>query len=178
LGPLFSLGPYYLSALVRILGPIERVEAFAVRPQTQLRREDGRLFPVTANTTYAATLGFADGPIATLFASYDVQATRVPYIEIYGEHATLSLVDPDVFDGTTRIGDRDGWRELEPRGTKGYGRGVGVADLADAIERGRPPCASAELALHVLDAMNALEEGGRSLDSCLGEAATKFVASH
>jgi len=162
-GPLFSLGPYYLSALVRILGPIERVEAFAIQPRAELRRVDGRTFPVTANTTYAAALCFASGPIATLFASYDVQASRVPYVEIYGDDATLSLVDPDVFDGTPLIGDKEGWRELPLRGTQGYGRGVGIADLADAIERGRSPLADALLALHVLDAMSALEEGGRRL---------------
>ncbi len=77
-----------------------------------------------------------------------------------------------MFDGTPLIGDRDGWRELEPRGTRGFGRGVGVADLADAIQDDRPPGASAQLALHVLDALNALEDGGRSLDLDLAQMTT------
>jgi predicted dehydrogenase len=162
-GPLFSLGPYYLSALVRILGPIAHVEGFSAQPRPLVVGADGRPVHVTANTTYSGALRFANGPIATLFASYEVRATRVPYLEIHGENATLSLVDPDVFDGAPLIGDEHGWRELPVRGREGYGRGVGVADLADAIENGRAPRADSGLALHVLDAMNAFEEGGRRL---------------
>jgi predicted dehydrogenase len=162
-GPLFSLGPYYLSALVHILGPIAQVEGFSAQPRSLLAGADGRTLHVTANTTYTGALRFANGPIATLFASYDVHATRVPHLEIHGENATLNLVDPDVFDGTPLIGDEHGWHELPLRGREGYGRGVGVADLADAIENGRAPRADSGLALHVLDAMSALEEGGRHL---------------
>lgn len=172
-GPLFSLGPYYLSALVRILGPIERVTGFAARPRSESVRIDGQAFAVSANTTCAGALCFAGGPIATLFASYDVQASRVPYIEIYGDEATLSLADPDTFDGAPLLGDENGWRELELRGTPGHGRGVGVADLAVAIAHGREPLADAGLALHVLDAMCALEEGGRRLTNDLWPAAVE-----
>lgn len=99
------------------------------------------------------------------------QAARVPHLEIHGEDATLSLVDPDFFDGTPLLGDQRGWRELAVRGTKGYGRGIGVADLADAIENGRPPRADSGLALHVVDAISALEEGGRRLADDLWPAA-------
>lgn len=163
-GPLFSLGPYYLSALVHILGPIAEVEGFSTQPRSLLAGADGRTLHVTANTTYSGALRFVNGAIATMFVSYDVRATRVPYLEIHGEKATLNLADPDVFDGTPLIGDERGWRELPLRGKAGYGRGVGVADLADAIENGRAPRADSSLALHVLDAMSAIEEGGRLLD--------------
>ena len=93
----------------------------------------------------------------------DVAANRVPSIEVYGTEATLSLPDPNLFDGPVLLGRGDTWEELPVTHATGRGRGIGVADLAAAIEEGREPRASGELALHVLDAMCALQEGGRAL---------------
>jgi predicted dehydrogenase len=156
-GPLFSLGPYYLTALVQLLGRIEAALAFATLPAVP------RLVSPTIETTYAGALRFANGAIATLFASYDVQGRRVPPIEIYGSEATLSVPDPNLFDGPVLLGRGDEWEELPVRHTTGRGRGIGAADLVDALAAGRQPRASGEQALHVLDAMCALQEGGRTL---------------
>jgi predicted dehydrogenase len=162
-GPLFSLGPYYLTALVQLLGPIAEATAFATRPFPERTRPDGTTVPTQVETTYTGALRFVAGPVATLFASYDVEAKRVPNIEVYGSEATLSVPDPNLFDGPILLGRGDAWEELPVRHATGRGRGVGVADLAEAVEEGREPRASGDLALHVLDAMCALDEGGRAL---------------
>lgn len=172
-GPLFSLGPYYVSALVRLLGRIDEAIGLSVRPHLERAPSSGAPFAATVDTTYAGALRFASGPIASLFASYDVVATGVPPLEVHGDEGTLCLADPNVFDGRVVVTNRDGAREeLEVAGTTGYGRGVGVADQAAAIAAGRPPRAGGELALHVLDAISALAEGGRALatDPCLAPA--------
>jgi predicted dehydrogenase len=156
-GPLFSLGPYYVTALVRLLGPIAEVTGFAVLPAVP-RKVDPSI-----ETTYAGALRFANGALATLFASYDVQGNRVPPLELYGSEATLSIPDPNLFDGPVLLGRGAAWEELPVHHATGRGRGIGVADLVDALAEGRPPRASGEQALHVLDALCALQEGGRVL---------------
>jgi len=162
-GPLFSLGPYYLTALVQLLGPIEEATGFSSQPWDKRSRPDGTTMPVSTQTTYAGALRFANGVVGTVFASYDVQEKRVPPLEIYGSEATLSLPDPNHFDGPVLLGDATGWRELPVTHATGRGRGVGVADLARALVDGGEPRASGKLALHVLDALCALHEGGRRL---------------
>jgi predicted dehydrogenase len=162
-GPLFSLGPYYLTALVQLLGPIAEARAFAAKPYAERFRPDGSAVPAAIETTYAGALRFRNGALVTLFASYDVQAHRVPSIDVYGSDATLSLPDPNLFDGPVLLGRGDTWEELPVHHATGRGRGIGVADLVDALAHGRAPRASGEQALHVLDAMWALQEGGRAL---------------
>jgi predicted dehydrogenase len=163
-GPLFSLGPYYLTALVQLLGRIAEARGFATRPFAERALPDGRTVPTAIETTYAGSLRFASGAIGTLVASYDVQRHRVPPIEVYGSEATLSLPDPNLFDGPVLLGRGGVWEELPVTHSAGRGRGIGVADLVDALAAGRPPRASGEQALHVLDAMCALQEGGRVLE--------------
>jgi predicted dehydrogenase len=119
--------------------------------------------PAAIETTYAGALRFTGGAIATLIASYDVERHRVPPIEVYGSEATLSLPDPNLFDGPVVLGRAGRWEELPVTHATGRGRGIGVADLVDALAAGRPPRASGELGLHVLDALCALQEGGRAL---------------
>jgi hypothetical protein len=75
----------------------------------------------------------------------------------------MSVPDPNLFDGRVLLGRGDAWEELSVRHTTGRGRGIGVADLVDALAQGRTPRASGEQALHVLDALCALQEGGRTL---------------
>src|SRR3954451_10220594 len=162
-GPLFSLGPYYLTALVQLLGPIAEAAGSAVRPSPERTRPDGTTVPVSVETTYTGALRFVAGPVATLFASYDVQGTRAPSIEVYGSEASLSVPDPNLFDGPVLLGRRDAWEELPVRHTRGRGRGIGVAELGDALHEGREARARGDLALHVLDAMCARQEGGREL---------------
>jgi len=168
-GPLFDMGPYYLTALVALFGPIRRVTGSAriTFPERTIRSEAkrGTTIAVEAPTHIASVLDFASGPIATLVTSFDVWDQYLPSMTIYGADGTLSVPDPNTFGGPVRLrqtGAEDG-REVEL--TRGYtenSRGIGVADLAYAIRTGRPQRASSDLAYHVLDAMHAIIEASET----------------
>jgi predicted dehydrogenase len=167
-GPLFDMGPYYLTALVALLGPIRRVTgsaraSFAERTIRSQPRAGERI-PVEAPTHLAAVLDFAGGPIATLVTSFDVWASDVPGIEIYGTEGSLSVPDPNTFGGPVRVrlaGD-DAWREVPV--TRPYAdnsRGLGLADMASGLRSGQPHRADGELAYHILEVMHAVETASR-----------------
>jgi predicted dehydrogenase len=162
-GPLFDMGPYYLTALVSLLGPVRRVTSsarasFSERTITSQPRA-GQKIQVKVPTHTAAVLDFAAGPVATLVTSFDVWAARLPPVEIYGETGSLSAPDPNTFGGAVRLyrPERREWTEeaLVP-GYAQNARGLGLADLAHALLSGRRPRASGELALHVLEIMHAI----------------------
>ena len=168
-GPMFDMGPYYLTALVSLLGPIARVTG-STRisfPERTIGSEPkrGQKIIVETPTHIAGVLDFAGGAVATIITSFDVWAANLPRIEIYGSEGSLSVPDPNTFGGPVRIrlaGDKE-WREVPL--THGYtenSRGLGVADMAAAIREGRPHRASGELAFHVLDVMSAFEEASTS----------------
>lgn len=164
-GPMFDMGPYYLTALIALLGPVRRATgsariSFAERTITS-QPLHGTTIAVTTPTHVAGVLDFASGPIATLVTSFDVWAAELPRIEIYGSLGTLSLPDPNTFGGPVRmrLAGEAAWRELPI--THGYtanSRGLGVADMAYALRSGRAPRASAALAYHVLDLMHAFHD--------------------
>jgi predicted dehydrogenase len=161
-GPLFDVGVYYLTALVNLLGPIARVSGSArisraVRPIPAR----GGTIDVEVPTHVAATLDFAGGPVATLIASFDVPASVLPRIEVYGTEGTLACPDPNTFGGPVRIARPGGneWTDMPlDAGFAEQARGIGVADMVNAMRTGEPHRASGELALHVLDVMQAVEE--------------------
>jgi len=175
-GPLFDMGPYYLTALVSLLGPVHAVagSARASFPERVVGSapKRGERIAVETPTHIAAVLDFEAGPIATMVTSFDVWAAEVPRIEIYGAAGTLSLPDPNTFGGPVRIrrAGEDGWREVPlPADAAENRRGIGLADLAAALRAGdgRPHRASADLTFHVLDTMQAILEaaaGGRRID--------------
>ena len=163
-GPLFDMGPYYLTTLVNLMGPVARVagsasSAFDERIATSdtLR---GQVLPVEVNTHIAGTLEFENGAIASVITSFDIWGHHLPYIEIHGEKGSLSVPDPNRFDGAaqTVVGGQREWADRPLTHTADIGRGAGVADMAYAIQSGRPHRASGDLAFHVLDIMQALEE--------------------
>jgi predicted dehydrogenase len=164
-GPLFDVGVYYLTAFVSLLGPVARVSGSAriSRARRAIGSEPlrGRLIDVEVPTHISMNLDFASGPVGTLVASFDVQASRLPRMEIYGTEATLSVPDPNTFGGPVRLkrpGESE-WTEVPLiDGYAEQARGVGVADMVLAMEEGRPHLASGELALHVLDLMQAVHE--------------------
>ncbi len=164
-GPMFDMGPYYLTALVTLLGPVARVTgaARATFPERIITSKPkfGERIKVEAPTHIAGIMQFASGAIGTIVTSFDVWGGNVPHIEIYGTEGTLSVPDPNGFGGPVRI-RRAGAREWsEVPHTHGYSensRGLGVADMAYALRTGRPHRASGELAYHVLDIMHAFHE--------------------
>lgn len=164
-GPLFDMGPYYLTALIHLLGPVARVTGLArasfperVAGHAAIR---GQRIPVEVPTHVVGALEFASGPLGTLVTSFDIVGHEQPRLEIYGSEATLSVPDPNTFAGPVRLlrrGSRE-WEDVPL--THGYtenSRGLGVADLALALRSGRPQRASGELAFHVLDLMHAFHE--------------------
>jgi len=173
-GPMFDMGPYYLTALVSLMGPVRRVTGsaritFAERTITS-QPKNGTKVQVEVPTHVAGVMDFANGAVGTIITSFDVWASVLPCIEIYGTEATLSVPDPNGFGGPVRLrrpGDKD-WREMPL--THSYAdnsRGIGVADMAAAIRSNRPHRAGGDMAYHVLDIMHAFHDasaGGKHVN--------------
>jgi predicted dehydrogenase len=166
-GPLFDLGPYYLTTTVALLGPIVSVSGVArisaaERPIRAGNRA-GEVLRVSTPTHVTGTLELASGVPVTFITSFDVWADHLPRFEIYGTEGTLSVPDPNTFGGPVELWEAATrqWRTL--RLVNSYtenSRGLGLAELASARSTGRAPRASSALAFHVLDAMAALLEAG------------------
>ena len=166
-GPLFDMGPYYLTALITLLGPIERVSAAAriSFPERLITSQPhaGKQIAVETPTHVVGLLEFASGAVGTLLTSFDIWAANLPRIEIYGSAGSLSVPDPNIFGGRVQLWQPDTkWQDVEL--THPYTeslRGLGVADMADAIQSGRPHRANGDLGFHVLDAMHGILEAAR-----------------
>ncbi len=163
-GPLFDMGPYYLTALVSLLGPVRRVtgSARASFAERTIGSQPlaGTKIKVNVPTHSAAVLDFASGPIVTLVTSFDVWS-RTNTIELYGSEASMSLPDPNTFGGPVSIRKPGESEWIEAPITRDFvdnSRGLGVSDLAHAIRENRPHRASGDLALHVLEIMHAIHQ--------------------
>lgn len=166
-GPLFDLGPYYLTALVAAFGPASRVAAVARQARATRTVGSGPLagtdFAVEVPTHVSALIEFAGGQAATSVLSFDSPAPRAGFLEITGTEATIALPDPNNFDGDIRLRkatDAD-WTVVPAQGPTA-GRGLGVLDMARALRTDTPHRASGHLALHVLDIMSAVTESAGS----------------
>jgi predicted dehydrogenase len=159
-GPMFDMGPYYFTALVMLLGPARRITSSAriTRAQRTIGSEPlkGQKIDVQVPTHVASVVDFVSGPVATVVTSFDVQASRNRWIEIYGTEGTLAVPDPNTFGGPVQIKRhlRDEWHDVTlTHGNAQQSRGIGLADMVRGAQRNRPHRASGELALHVLDLM-------------------------
>lgn len=164
-GPLYDMGPYYLTALVTLLGPVVRVSGATGRSGRDRRiatgPSAGERLNVDVDTHVSAILEHASGVSSTVTVSFEVWASRAPHIEVYGTLGTIGVPDPNNFSDSVELSMGNGWTTVAP--TAGYanaGRGYGLADLAHAVETGRPHRASAELAFHVLEIMDAISRAG------------------
>lgn len=161
-GPMFDMGPYYLTALVFLMGPVRRLAGLAGKGfgEREIGSEPhkGEKIRVEVPTTVKGLLEFEQGGMATLETSFDIMGRHnLPLIEIHGTEGSLSVPDPNFFGGPVRLGRKDGedWEEIPLAfGQAENSRGFGVADMAAAIGSGRPHRASGELAAHVLDLMH------------------------
>lgn len=169
-GPLFDMGPYYLSALVGLLGPVGSVAAAGARARESrsviIGEAAGSTFPVEVPTHVAAIAKFERGPLGQSFFSFDSPISRIGVVEITGTEGTLVVSDPNKFTGDVRIGrtapnadDETApiWETLPLVGVD-TGRGLGVLDLARSLRTGAAHIASGELGYHVLDALSAIDE--------------------
>jgi len=167
-GPVFDMGPYYLTALVNLLGPARRVSGSTAItfPTRTITSEplNGTVVPVEIPTHVAGTVDFANGAIASVMVSYDVWANNLPRIEIHGTKGSLSVPDPNTFCGEVKFKgpDCEEWAVVESTHRDDVGRGIGVADLAMAIRSGREHRANGSVAAHVVDIMQSFEESSDS----------------
>jgi len=168
-GPLFDMGPYYLTALTTLLGPVARVSAAAriSFPERLITSQPlaGETIQVKTPTHHSANLEFANGVIGTLVTSFDVKGHHLPRMEIYGSEGTLSLPDPNTFGGPVLLlqAPEKEWKEMPLEfGYAGNSRGVGLADMASAIKTGRTHRCNEKIAFHVLEIMHSILDSAES----------------
>jgi predicted dehydrogenase len=164
-GPMFDMGPYYLTALVSLLGPVRRVTGIT-RISFQTREigsepKRGMKILVETPTHVTGLLNFVNGPVGTIITSFDVWKSNLPRIEIYGSDGTLSVPDPNTFGGPVIL-----WKPDDKEGTtiplvpirEKNSRSLGIADMAHSIRSGRKHRANGEMAYHVLDIMHTIHD--------------------
>lgn len=164
-GPMFDMGPYYLTALVSLIGPVRSTTGVTriTFPERTITSQPkcGTVIEVDVPTHVVGVLSFANGAVGTIVTSFDVWGGRLPFIEVYGTRGTLSVPDPNTFGGPVHIrqaGSRE-WQEVPlSHGYTDNSRGLGVADMAYALRSGRAHRASGSLAYHVLDVMHAIHD--------------------
>ena len=162
-GPMFDMGPYYVTALSALIGPVRRATGSA-RITWPERPVGNPQFKVNTPTHITGILDHENGAVSTIITSIDVWPTELPRIEIYGETGSLSVPDPNTFGGPVRLRKANEREWTEVPVTRPYqvnSRGLGLADMARAIRLGRPHRASGALSCHVLDVMHAIHDASR-----------------
>jgi predicted dehydrogenase len=168
-GPLFDMGPYYLTALATLIGSVRRVTGLARAsfPERTITSEPryGEKIEVKTPTHVTGILDFEGGAVGTLVASFDVWAS-VNSVVIYGSEGTLGAPDPNTFGGPVLFrppGEEEVWKEMPlTHGYRENSRGLGVADMARALREGGEHRANGELGYHVLEVMHALYESSET----------------
>ncbi|MFQ3588474.1 MAG: Gfo/Idh/MocA family oxidoreductase [Fimbriimonadaceae bacterium] len=168
-GPMFDMGPYYLTALVTMLGPVKRVSGMAAAtfPTRTITSQPkhGKVVPVETPTHIVGLLQFAGGAIGQITTSFDVCAHTMPCIEVYGSEGSLIVPDPNGFGGDVKLRRRgdSGWQTVpHTHGFAQNSRGLGVLDMAYAIRNRRPHRASGALAMHVLEIFHGFLESSKT----------------
>jgi predicted dehydrogenase len=163
-GPVLDMGPYYITALVNLLGPVKRVAAITSRVRNERlvtsKEMNGAKIPVEVATHASGTLEFVSGAVITVVLSFDIARYRHSPIEIYGSTGTLGVPDPNWFDGEILVATAtEDWKAapIQHGHAEHNLRIMAVADMASAIRYGRPHRASGDLALHVLEVMEAFQ---------------------
>ena len=173
-GPMLDIGPYYITNLLQLIGPVERVVALAATPRKHRiiangpRR--GEKLSVKTPTTIHAVMEFASGAVVTISTSWDVWSHGHAPMELYGEGGTVFLPDPNFFGGDVvftkgakPVKKLPKWahpfgilNQKHPNGTRANYRTAGLADMALAIADGRPHRCSLELSLHAIDVLTGI----------------------
>ncbi|SMF87733.1 Predicted dehydrogenase [Paenibacillus uliginis N3/975] len=165
-GPMMDMGPYYLAAMVELLGPARRVSASAgiQIPDRTVGSGPNSGKPITVKTPthLAGTVDFENGSILTMITSFDIfGGSGLPWMEIYGTHGTLNLTDPNYFNGDvklSRMGSEE-WELLKPVFECGKNeRGLGINDMVEAIADNRDHRANARMAYHILEIMQSFQQ--------------------
>jgi len=178
-GPLYDMAPYYLSALISLLGPIESIAAFSAKPAATRRvytgEHAGEEIPAEVDTHYSAVMRMRSGVVVSLNVSFDIYRSDLPMFEICGDGGTLAYPDPNFGGGAPRVYRKEQYIDPVYRDTeearkrkevfyelpelflrpKDYSRGIGVADLAHAIETGGTN-RTRGMIVHVIEAITGL----------------------
>jgi len=175
-GPVIDMGPYYLSALVNLLGPAKKVTGSIMegvkRRTIGIGPKKNKTFKVECPTTYLSTIQFENGTIIRLTLSFDVIAHQRNHIELYGSKGSMIVPDPNMFGGSVYVCNKlgDPWKEYKTNKmhlgkinirsqssranespTNANYRGAGLAEMAYSIENKKINKCNGELSLHVLD---------------------------
>ena len=179
-GPILDLGPYYITNLIQLIGPVKRVTALTSTPSKERTIGNGpRLgekVPVKTPTTIHAIMEFESGAVVTFNASWDVWQHGHSPMELYGEDGTLHVPDPNFFGGELGLTKQDKpvkklpkWQhpfgvpnQKHARGMMANYRTAGLADMALAIADGRPHRCSLDMALHAIDVMTGILKSGET----------------
>ena len=157
---IFDRGPYYLNAIINLLGPVHRVTASARNTWPEREGWNGWT-EVKTPTHIAGILDFCNGAVGTLLITSDVYDTGLPHIEVYGSEGSLRCIDPNWFGGQLLLRKADSKDLIPVESQFGYNensRGLGIADMAVAKRNGRPHRASGEMAYHVIDIIHSFHE--------------------
>ncbi|MCL2721252.1 MAG: Gfo/Idh/MocA family oxidoreductase [Treponema sp.] len=168
-GPMFDMGPYYLTALVSLLGHVVRIcgSAKISMPERTITSQQlyGEKMKVEIPTHITGILDFANGAVGNIITSFDVYSHSLPCLEIYGTEGTLKIPDPNYFGGQVLYKKQreENWTDvpLISNYTENV-RGLGIVDMAQAIEENRAHRVSAQLAYHVLDIMHGIHDASKS----------------
>jgi predicted dehydrogenase len=202
-GPILDIGPYYISALLSLLGSINKVSAMSTRAfetrTIESKLKKGQSFNVEVDTHITANLKFSNNAVGTLIASFDVWDSELPRIEIYGTKGTICINDidpangPNIFGGKVLLRTRKNYRwETLPRekllsdwievpvkhrfnsiSHQKNSRGIGLIDMAYAINEKRDARASGQMALHTLEVMEAILKSAR--EDCYYKVKSRFT---
>lgn len=185
-GPMFDMGPYYLTCLVNMLGPVASVSGAAKASYSSRTigsgPRQGESFAVDVPTHISGIIAFQSGAAVTITTSFDVWKHTHSHVEIYGSTGSILVPDPNQFEGIVQVSEKKGDWQVVPQ-SHPYGDGnyriLGLADMAQAITSGRPHRASHEVSLHVLEIMDGIlrsAETGQRIDlkhQCLRPAAMR-----
>ncbi|HOK05374.1 MAG TPA: Gfo/Idh/MocA family oxidoreductase [Victivallales bacterium] len=168
-GPMLDMGPYYLTALVHLLGPIQSIMAFTemtFKERVAICKElYGRKLPVEVQTHQAGVIKFLNGAIINIIMSFDVWKHSHNPIEIYGTEGSIQIPDPNTFGGQPKLSVKNGeWKDIPlSHGYTENMRIIGLADMAAAIIQNRQHRCNGTMATHVLEAMLAFEESSKNM---------------
>lgn len=168
-GPILDMGPYYVTALVSLLGPVHRVSGMTKKsfPTRRITSEPfyGTTVDVEVDTNINGLMQFGNGVVASIYTTFDAYKAEVPFIEIYGSEGTLSVPDPNTFGGKVRLYRKgsDEFKEIPLLfDYSENSRGLGLADMAKAIHTQREARANGELALHVLEILSSFQKSSEA----------------
>jgi len=165
-GPMLDMGPYYVTALVNILGPAKRVAGITTKGFKERIATSAALaglhIPVKISTHLTGVIEFINGAVVTLIMSFDMWKHGLHCIEIYGTEGSIKVPDPNTFAGRVVVaGPKSDWQDV-PLAFPQNARMIGVIDMANAIRTGRKHRVNGDLAYHVLEIMTAFDKSSKS----------------